>query len=198
MTDVVADLCTEMSEIRFHVQNQQVSLRLIYPNGMIDATDRQHAVLKLKLRTGEEYALDTAGAQFGWPEAILPWDIYSASRIRFITETLSFGQARRDVRKAAMSSEPQRQWIQEILEGFRDILDVTIGDYLAVRVGFSTLLALPNSEFETQKSEFVNLVRERLEAYKNFSEERGIFKVSRVEPLLPSDGVIAVAKYTNV
>lgn len=164
---------------------------------MIDATDRQHAVLKLKLRNGEEYALDMAGAQFGWPEAILPWDAYAASRIRFITETLSFGQARRDVRNAAMSSEPQRKWIQEILEGFRDFLDVTIGDYLAVRIGFNTLLALPNSEFETQKSQFVNLIRERLEAYRNFSEERGIFKVKNMVPLLPSDTVIAMVKDTN-
>ena len=166
---------------------------------MLDTTDRQNAVLKLKLRNREEYALDMAGAQFGWPEAILPWDAYSASRIRFITATSGFGQARRDVRDAAMSIEPQpqRKWMHEIQAGFRDLLDVTISDYLAVRTGFNTLLALPNSEFETQRSEFVNLIQERLEAYKNFSEERGIFRVENMEPFSPSDEFIAMVNGTK-
>lgn len=194
---MLADSGTELSEIRFHPKNQQIFLRLIYPNGMLDATDRQHAVLKLELKNGEKYALDMAGAQFGWPQAILPWDAYVASRIRFITETLTFGQAKHDVREAAMSSEPQRKWIQEILEGFRDFLDVTISDYTAIRSGFNALLELPNREFEAQKTDFLNLIEERLEAYKNFSEERGIFKVNNMEPLLPSDGVITMVKDTN-
>lgn len=40
-----------------------------------------HEILKLTLRSGEEFAVDLAGAQYGYPEPVMRWQEYKELRI---------------------------------------------------------------------------------------------------------------------
>lgn len=45
----------------------------------------RHSVLKVTLRSGEAYAIDLAGAQFGHYEPVVAWKHYNRERIWEIT-----------------------------------------------------------------------------------------------------------------
>lgn len=43
-----------------------------------------HELLKVTLESGECYAIDISGCQYGYPEAVIRWDVYFSTRIRTI------------------------------------------------------------------------------------------------------------------
>ncbi|KAL8633169.1 hypothetical protein Q9189_001069 [Teloschistes chrysophthalmus] len=50
--------------------------RMIY-----DRTEYPHEIFRVVLKTGEMYALDFSGAQYGYHDPVLPWDTYLQSRL---------------------------------------------------------------------------------------------------------------------
>lgn len=46
-----------------------------------DRTEYPHEVFRVVLKTGEMYALDFSGAQYGYQDPVLPWDTYVQSRL---------------------------------------------------------------------------------------------------------------------
>lgn len=84
VTNWFSGYSSDIVEVMHKVKGQQLRLLRAFDNGQIDATDYSHLVLKITLGNGEQYAVDMTGAQYGWTEAILPWNFYSASRIRSI------------------------------------------------------------------------------------------------------------------
>ena len=54
-----------------------------------------HQLLGVTLSNGEKYALDMTGAQFGYDESVVPWQLYSTSRVENVILTKTFGHERR-------------------------------------------------------------------------------------------------------
>ncbi|KAL8635448.1 MAG: hypothetical protein Q9228_007059 [Teloschistes exilis] len=46
-----------------------------------DRNEYRHEVFRVVLKTGEMYALDFSGAQYGYHDPVLPWDTYVQSRL---------------------------------------------------------------------------------------------------------------------
>ncbi|KAI6716622.1 hypothetical protein JHW43_000881 [Diplocarpon mali] len=80
---------TEHLDVRTKNNKRHVQM---LPRGIsnIQTTDHVlHEMLKVTLRSGEAFAFDIAGAQYGYPEPITPWKQYKEGRILNIVNTLS-------------------------------------------------------------------------------------------------------------
>ena len=164
------------------VKNQRIRLLRAFDNGLVDGTDYSHLVIKITLCNGEQYAIDTTGAQYGWTEAILPWYFYSASRIRSAEKVMTFGQTVIDLREKCVKIGGQYEWIHEIREEFGEALDVLIAQIEAdgILPKISALVKLPEVEFMAQQKELLDTILYSLERAKALAEEQGRFKVSNM------------------
>lgn len=62
-----------------------------------------HEILQARLKSGEVYAIDLTGAQYGWYEPIMEWDEYSSRCIELISITSSGIDGRRPLGSGARS-----------------------------------------------------------------------------------------------
>lgn len=176
------DFEAQLQEVHFHTKNELFTLRQVFEGGFINATDHRHIVLLLTLKNGEKYAIDVSGAQYGWKETVVPWDAYKDSRVRNITERVDFGQAVQRVRVQAEREGELRKWTQGIIEQFTNVLNDALSIFLGIRMKFDTMLGLSASEFKKQQEVLFDLILQRLEAYKNYGEELGLWRVKGFLP----------------
>ena len=107
----------------------------------------------------------------------MPWDAYKNSRVRYITERVDFGQAVERVRTQAEKEGEVRVWTQKIIEQFTVVLNDAVSIFLGIRMKFDAMLDLPASEFKKQEEVLLDLILQRLEAYKSYGEEAGLWRV---------------------
>ncbi|KAI0539225.1 hypothetical protein GGR58DRAFT_512453 [Xylaria digitata] len=88
----------------------------------------RHTVLRLTLKSNEQYVIDPTGAQFGWKETLAPWATWSELRSA-ATDYQTFQRTSGSLRAAFLNSalETQQQearaaLIKSILEGLKNAL----------------------------------------------------------------------------
>lgn len=65
--------------------------------------DLLHQILRIKWRSGEGYAIDITGSQFGSVETVIPWQEYNATQVFKIVETIPDPPARNVCKKTDYS-----------------------------------------------------------------------------------------------
>ena len=163
--------------------NRRLKLLRAFDDGRIDATDYRNLVLKITVGNGEQYAIDMTGAQFGWTEAILHWNFYSASRIRPTAEgekVMSFGQTKTNLREFCLKAGRERERTYKIYEDFGKVLDGLFAQIEAdgILPKISALVRLPEVDFKAQQEELLYTVRHHLERVKALFEEQGSLKIA--------------------
>ncbi|CAH0025952.1 unnamed protein product [Clonostachys rhizophaga] len=73
-------VCSTIHEARLHPQDLAM---FIIPPGGIAAACNTHWVLYVQVNSGESFAIDITGAQFGWHEKMYEWDVYLQHRAIF-------------------------------------------------------------------------------------------------------------------
>ena len=136
---------------------------------MYDARNDSHSILKVTVQNGEQYALDMTGAQFGWQEAVIPWNIYAHFRIQHIIETLDFGHEHVHLRGSATS------WLSNadpMLVKFTERLWVATEEFQGKQLAFKKLLDLPEDVYRAKIATLLDGIRNHLEACRSWIIDR--------------------------
>lgn len=169
-----------MDEVSFYIKNAQHHLKQVYPGeGLlkIDGTDYAHTVIRITTKNDETYALDMAGAQYGWDGVIIPWKLYVNMRVREIREVMPFGRTKVFCKTRADSMGEQCKWIHRIKDDFAKNVDDAVTWWQRGHLPTTKLLRLPEQEFQRNRSSLLEMVDRFLELYKTIQESQGGFQV---------------------
>ncbi|KAK8036581.1 hypothetical protein PG991_001718 [Apiospora marii] len=112
---IMAQQLTEFLLVAFcpQVEEVQVDPRNVYRpifgfiyEGSQTAMLRTHFMLRVRLRSGEEVAIDLAGAQYGWQEPLGPWKAWETQRVYGQVQHGPIGSI--EVQTNARFSDPSR------------------------------------------------------------------------------------------
>ncbi|KAI3328856.1 hypothetical protein HD806DRAFT_530265 [Xylariaceae sp. AK1471] len=102
----------------------------------------QHTVLRVKLKSGESYAIDLTAAQFGWTETLAPWNTWASLRCLCETETETEPTARPEKistdKEGMVKSEQQKTRVLFISSLIKSLKAMAQGLYS--RDSFNTIL----------------------------------------------------------
>lgn len=135
--------------------------------------DFLHEVLQVRLQSGEVYAIDFTGAQYGWYEPITEWDRFSL-RCTEITRITVLGiDGKRPLGSGARSMlmgtffDPwdDRTDLQRAIPMFNECLKrefnkVFVQEVVSKHPRGSNVLKLPAGEFEAVEKEIVSLTKQ--------------------------------------
>ena len=175
-------LHAEIDEVSHYIKGAKHHFQRVYPNDalpMIDGTDYAHTVIRITMKNGERYALDTAGAQYGWHESVTPWQLYETSRVRAIRDVLPFGTTKIFSRTRADNMGKQHKWIHGIKEDFAEHVDGAVALWQRDDCSSVDLLCLAEDEFQKKQASLLVCVGVFLQQYKDFQEWRGGFNVNQ-------------------
>lgn len=144
-----------MQEVTVRVKNYKFRLRRRMDDLAIDWIDYQHAILRVTTLSGEHYALDLTGAQYGWTEPVLPWDTFLASRVGRIDKIEYFGRYKTYVKAKNLSLGKERTYIHSINEDFEDKLMKFLRSWAENDIPLAALLLLPEKEFQERQEGLV-------------------------------------------
>jgi len=111
-----------------------------------------HKALVVMLHTGETYALDVTGAQFGRYYAVAPWERYAAENVARIVKISPFNaQNTKLAREVFAMDDDQRalpEWLETLAKAFRKLFAAELG-MKTQSAGF--LLKGRSADFEEKK-----------------------------------------------
>lgn len=118
-----------------------------------------HHVLKAQLKSGESYAIDITGAQFGWDDVVMPWSEYFSKHCQKIKTSEPLGGRRSYYEGVMKRSEILPKglrsmviWTHKMGEVFAEIVHEWFEDY---DTKVSGLLSLPDEEYTRRASAFL-------------------------------------------
>ncbi|PNS21037.1 hypothetical protein CAC42_3374 [Sphaceloma murrayae] len=81
------------------VKGMAFMMRAVLPDGNVfgQNSGKFHAVARIKLRSGDEYALDISAAQYGWSDWLLTWDRFCSQRCDYNMGIQTIPQLRRRI-----------------------------------------------------------------------------------------------------
>ncbi|CAH0054780.1 unnamed protein product, partial [Clonostachys solani] len=74
-------ICSTIREAS--VKGKDLAMFITQPNGVVKVFN-SHLVLHVQVNSGESFAIDITGAQFGWHEKMYKWDVYLQHRATFV------------------------------------------------------------------------------------------------------------------
>ena len=143
----------------------------------IDHTDYPHTLVRVTLKNGESYAVDMAGAQYGWHEPVTPWQLYENSRVRKMYQVVSFGGTRVYCKERADSMGGEQKRAHAIKDNFGEKVDEALAWWQRANISSSDLLCLPEHAFPKRKASLLACIDEFLQRYKAFQESCGMFDI---------------------
>ena len=180
------------------VKNRSLNLLWVFPSGVVEDIGTSHGILKLTLKNGEQYALDVTGAQLGWLEAVVPWEVYARTRVRYVVETLQFGQEQEIRHGDSIWDSGLHSHHHRILAKFAKKVYSAADDFQKRQVTFKNLLDLPEGEYKAKSAVLIDSICRALEAFKAYGMERGLFQVEVAEKIQSTNAPKPESALTNV
>ncbi|PNS17064.1 Mediator of replication checkpoint protein 1 [Sphaceloma murrayae] len=98
MITELRSVTTDISVVTMELKN--IPWKVIHVHNGIEqpasASKRSHPVAQIALKTGQTFAFDPSGAQYGIEHVLLPWDTYVGRYCHRIINTCTLSQHRRD------------------------------------------------------------------------------------------------------
>ena len=173
-----AGLYIEIEEISHKVKGEKLVMRWLYPTAgappEIDSTVYDHSVLRVTMKDGQSYALDLAGAQYGWQESVMTWERYSASRVQKKTSSVPFGETRVFCGIVATSTGGHHEWMHRVSQTFAKTVEEALVSWRTANISLVDLVRLPaESEFQEKQSSLLDTVDKLLQRYRTLQESEG-------------------------
>ncbi|KAI4755233.1 hypothetical protein E4T52_12813 [Aureobasidium sp. EXF-3400] len=163
-------ICVDIKEIKVKVNKPTRKARYV---GHLWDQDFLHEVLQVRLQSGEVYAIDFTGAQYGWYEPVTEWNDFSL-RCTEITRITPFGiDGKRPLGSTARSmlmgtfSEPwdDRTDLQRAIPMFNECLKrefnkVFVQEVISKHPCGSDILKLSAEEFGTVEKEILHKTKQ--------------------------------------
>ena len=150
-------------------------MMIAYEKGHIDGTDYAHSVLRVTLGNGERYALDTTGAQYGWPETVTPWDLYCEVKVQSIKSIHPFGYTKEFCKARAEKIGGQRLWMEQILALFANSLEQTFALWQRDNGSLSVLINLLDPEIDLNQASLLGMIEDGLWRKEEYWASLGAF-----------------------
>ena len=145
---------------------------MINPDGSHKDNSKQgHAIVQLTLKNSDIYAIDITGAQYGYYDPVIPWDLYVASRVESIQEIQALGsieECRRRMRKAMQVTGRTKTIEEEIA----DVFSAAEEAWQVENGSLSEMLKLPEDHFVAKQAELLEFVDGRVRERKARLEAR--------------------------
>lgn len=164
------------------VKNARFRMRQVHNERVVDMTDYKHSFLRVTTKTGEMYALDMTGAQFGWTESVLPWNIFASTRISVIDEIEAFGFSKPYLKEKCLSLGEARTYIHAMDKTFEDAFTGCICGWQKANVALPALLQLPQERFDEQQQALLEHMDHAMQTFRDSSIDTGRFPVLRCTP----------------
>lgn len=123
------------------------------PDGTSLSTSAIHSIYHIRMSSGESYALDLAGAQYGWHgPAITPWPTFAKERIDTILETCELGETANGLvaeLQGLGSDYVHHHWMTEFM---RDCFNGGLAEWQRVNIPLSALLRASEDHFQAGTS----------------------------------------------
>ena len=174
ITKDIIGLFAEVDEVTHYTKNTRLRLLPADDTGTVDAHDYSHSVIRITLKNGEKYILDLTGAQYGWQETVTPYDIYQQAKIRLIKKVSPFGYTRQFC-KVVENMDGISKWHHDVDVGFETVLNDILITWQHENMSLSTLLRLPDDQFEKQQAGLLETLEGGMQEYKQFMTESGAF-----------------------
>jgi hypothetical protein len=151
--------------------------------GRETSNGREHEVLKVTLKDGgEQYALDLAGAQYGYYEPAIPWEEYVEARVENFIDRPGF-QYFGGYKKWIKNSLPQEDdWhfggdLNKGLDQIHIIANESLKEGTKKweqiqKMSVQKLLRLPAADFDVKQKELIQVVRSATAFCKKFIGEK--------------------------
>ena len=173
-------LFAEVEEVTHSTKNARVRLLQASNTGTLDTTDYLHSVIRITSKNGDKYILDLTGAQYGWQETVTPYDIYQQTKVRLVKKVLPFGFIRQFCKEGAENRGGMEKWHHDVDVGFETVLNDVMKSWQQGNMPLSTLLRLPDDQFERQQAGLLETLEAGMQGYKQLMTESGAFNWGRV------------------
>ena len=119
-----------------------------------------HVVLKVTTKAGNSYALDITGAQYGYYEIVVPWNLYVNSRVEKVKESWPFGEWEGDFLAEKFLEEGSAHGALKELNKHRTLcMNSALVDWQKDNMPLSAILKLPEDAFQLKQSELISFVK---------------------------------------
>ena len=172
-------LYSNVEEVRHVVKNAKHDLIRVYTNAEndhINRTNKYHTIIKITTRTGEVYALDMTGAQYGWTECIVPWEVYVESRVEEVIDVFSFGGIKVWCNMDTEKRGGRYKWVCGIKVLFAQVVDGAVMLWQKGNMLTTNLFRLPEQDFQKKQASLIDSVEELLQKEKASQESQGSFE----------------------
>ncbi|KAL8833231.1 MAG: hypothetical protein Q9170_004395 [Blastenia crenularia] len=163
-----------------------LKIREFWVTGDENPVDYQHEVLIVTLKDGSRYVVDLAGAQYGYHEPIIPFNLYEESGIRKVS--MHKAQAVGYQRQYMQNLCKEKGTWQGAIRCYNEILYQCLNDQVkawqSLVMPLPAMLRLGDKDFQKTKQTFVHCVDVAMREYKRLSDEQGKFKVQMIPYLL--------------
>lgn len=126
------------------------------------APELGHWVLRVVLKGGKSYAVDIAGAQFGYHQPVSPWESFYSERVQRIDEVRPFGHINKDdgwedagepaLVASYMNGYAGEHDLDRIIDGWLERMDSRL----------AAILKLKPAAYEAQSSEMLKVLDDGL------------------------------------
>lgn len=165
---------TNFQELYLEPKNSRVGITLLSLNGYKDKNSTyNHAVIKLTLNNGEQFALDISGAQFGYLMPLVPWNQYLNARVDSVTQTKHLGYHRRRSKFLVKPDEEGNGGVKTCNEEVAEVINTGIEKWQKKGIRLKDMLRLQDSAFIPKRDEFLRFIEESIESKRDMIEKAG-------------------------
>jgi hypothetical protein len=168
-------------EITFNPKNSKRETIAINSSGEEGCHTRDclHTCLRVTLNSGELYALDMTGAQFGYFEPVTPWKEFYENRVRsfsVVNGVEDFGWWKNHLEERFGASVAGKNGLLSLhVEGSKSLIVDTLDWEKETDQTVQQMLTLPESQFKIKQQELIDYIgiglRLSMEAMARKSEE---------------------------
>ena len=135
-----------------------------------------HEIIRLDMKNGESYVLDLTGAQYGFPETIVPYAAYMVTRVKSVDAYHPLGSTVKILHDELLKADPvlgQQIWMYNTR--FMDEMNASMHHWQQDpdNPTLSAMLRLPQKEFENKRADFIDHILEDLRWLKERYAMRG-------------------------
>ena len=157
------------TQLEVRTKNEKRRTRMPQPRVLYLGGGVRHEVLQLKLRSGEVFAVDISGAQFGYYDPVTPWTVYQQNRVLKVLNAASAPQPKKILQvddysiqkmiflfqKARERKDPGRIIQLDLLETMNGhFLEWQADEHLSLK----SLWTLPEKDFQKKHLDLVDYI----------------------------------------
>ncbi|PVH75400.1 hypothetical protein DL98DRAFT_658105 [Cadophora sp. DSE1049] len=165
-----SDTITKSELVEFQTENDKLTMKLIPPgfNNIFILGSSNHEIIKVTLRSGDAFAFDIAGAQYGYVEPITAWKTYQEQRVLEIVKTSTAPKSKVLIQVDDYSLAKMLHLYMQVISTnpHRTVSSDTMGamnfHFLELqaheRLSLKAMWKLPDKKFQTKMTDMVNFM----------------------------------------